>query len=213
LNFNTQWPTAIFQTDFIRKNGINCPLGVSYNEDVVFQLKAAYLSQGIETVDDVQYYYCRHGGSAASKVLEAGKILSQIRAREEVIAFVNEHRASDEDYDKMFFDNIMICFRSLYKAGPDIEIAALFCSEAAIRIYAVCRRRGALDARLSSDYPALRERLAAGNISALADLLLHYKTPKQRKVADFVSGLRKKNLHDFRGTRLDCKHIVKEQIN
>jgi glycosyltransferase involved in cell wall biosynthesis len=172
FHFASQWTTAIYQTEFIRNNGISCPLGVISGEDIVFLLKAVALVSDVVTVDDACYCYYRRHDSANSDKLNYEKILSKLKANEDIIAFINTCEITPEDYSVVFWRCLLRCKGLPPKAYPeDAERTFLACAETMIKLYRSCKYREVLDARFAVRFLAFHKYLLMGDAGGLADYL------------------------------------------
>jgi glycosyltransferase involved in cell wall biosynthesis len=186
LHFTHQWITAIYQTEFIRKNGINCPLGITNGEDVAFLLKAVALTPSVATVDDVCYCYYRRSGSAHSDKLGHERFLTVLKSYEDVVAFINTREVTPQDYGAILWHCLLLCCGEFLqsRAYPEDEKrASLACAETAIKLYRSCNcnYREILDSRLAVRFPACGKYLLMGDVGGLADYLL--RLPAQRIAA------------------------------
>jgi glycosyltransferase involved in cell wall biosynthesis len=187
--FGGQWSTAIFRTALIRENGIDCPLGVSNNQDVAFQLKAVSLASCVETVDDAYFYYYRRQCSSNSALLEYKKILAVLKSFEDVLNFINRHEEiCAEDYDMLFWPCVAACEKLLHRRSPDDDHSPPACAEAAIAFYHSCKRRKALDAKLSFTHPGILGYLRTRDSGGLLKYLSTEKSAAQR----IAAGLRRR---------------------
>ena len=98
LNFWCQYTTAIFKTDFIKKNKIDFPEGLLVGEDPVFTIKAAILANKIEVINNAQYYYMRREGSLNSDIWDEEKILSYVKYIEMIADFSLKQNLSRENH-------------------------------------------------------------------------------------------------------------------
>jgi glycosyltransferase involved in cell wall biosynthesis len=147
FGFNSQWTTAIYRTNFIRDNGILCPLGVTNSEDVAFVLKAVSLASDIEIVDDACYRYYRRTNSASSTILSLHKVLSALQAYNDIIAFLNTRNVSERDYDALFLQCLFLSCNLYTRTCPkERNKTAMACAHAAIKLYSACKRPAALEA-------------------------------------------------------------------
>jgi glycosyltransferase involved in cell wall biosynthesis len=181
FHFTYQWTTAIYQTEFIRKNSINCPLDVIVGQDIVFLLKAVALVSDVVTVDDACYCYYRRHDSADSNKLNYEKFLSVLKAYEDIVAFINTCEVTPEDYSAVFWQRLLRCEELLPRTySKDAERAFLACAETMIKLYCSCKYREALDARLAARFSAWHKYLLMGDAGGLADYLRLPK-PSARK--------------------------------
>ena len=106
LNFWAGYTTAIYKTNFIKENNITFPEGLLVGEDPVFAIKAAFLANKIEVINNAQYHYIRHESSLNSQIWNRKKVLSYIKYIETVVDFALKQNLTDEDR-RLFFGNIL----------------------------------------------------------------------------------------------------------
>jgi glycosyltransferase involved in cell wall biosynthesis len=193
LHFVYQWTTAIYQTEFIRKNGINCPLGITNNEDDAFLHKAVALAPGVATVDDACYCYYRRSGSAHSDKLVHERFLAVLKSYEDVIAFINTREVTPQDYGAILWYCLSCCNELLSsRAYPEDEKrASLACAETAIKLYRSRKYQEISDAMLAARFPDCGKYLLMGDVGGLADYLLRrlHETQAQRIAAELRARL------------------------
>ena len=102
LNFWCQYTTAIFKTDFIKKNKIDFPEGLLVGEDPVCTIKAAILANKIEVINNAQYYYMRREGSLNSDIWDEEKIHSYVKYIEMIADFSLKQNLSRENHAIIF---------------------------------------------------------------------------------------------------------------
>jgi glycosyltransferase involved in cell wall biosynthesis len=162
LNFNyTMW-CAIYKADFIRGNGIDCPVGVITSQDTVFVAKCAVLCNKIAIVRDTFYNYIRVQSSLSSEFMSPAKIASKIRAAHLIMDFLNEQDISPADYTNTFksmfkFIWLYLFYRTTSKASRMLLMAAT------IELY----ERHKYPEEIDREEPALVPYLQSGDAAGL----------------------------------------------
>jgi glycosyltransferase involved in cell wall biosynthesis len=98
-------PSALYKTEFIKKNGINFPAGITNGEDGVFLTKALVLAGRLELEDSVRYHYLKREGSAHSQIYDRAKTANILKATGLMVSFYNsldEKVLSIKEYCTLF---------------------------------------------------------------------------------------------------------------
>lgn len=191
LKFAIQWTTAIYQTHFIRSNGIDCPLGARYAQDMAFLCKVVSLCSDAETVADAWYYYFERANSAVVVPFDSEATQAYLHFPEDVVSFLHSRQIDKEVYEDLFANVIIRCLlgRPLDNALPDaLGDNARLCAETAIRLYATCLHPAAVDAKLAGIMPWSHRFLQAADSDGLARYLCLPR--EQRMMMDLRAGLR-----------------------
>lgn len=107
LNFQYEFTSAIYKSDFLNRHNLRFLPGVSIGEDVNWQIKAAYLANKIPVIDNTSYMYIRRSDSAYCAYLTRGKIEKVCKASKDLLVWTN----NQPDMSHADYMNIM---RSVY---------------------------------------------------------------------------------------------------
>lgn len=102
LNFWAGYTTAIYKTRFIKENNILFPEGLLVGEDPVFAIKAAFLADKIEIINNAQYHYIRREKSLNSEIWSREKVLSYIQYIETITDFISKQNVDRENHQIVF---------------------------------------------------------------------------------------------------------------
>lgn len=90
LNFQYEFTSAIYRTDFLNKHNLRFLAGCSIGEDVNWQTKAAYLANKIPVIDSTAYMYIRRNDSAYCDFLTRKKIEKACLASADLLEWTNQ---------------------------------------------------------------------------------------------------------------------------
>ena len=107
LNFQYEFTSAIYKSDFLNRHNLRFLPRVSIGEDVNWQIKAAYLANKIPVIDNTSYMYIRRSDSAYCAYLTRGKIEKVCKASKDLLVWTN----NQPDMSHADYMNIM---RSVY---------------------------------------------------------------------------------------------------
>ena len=95
--FHCSFYTAIYKTEFVRKNHLHFLEGFIFFQDPYFTIKAALFYKKLALVDDVFYNYCNNS-EQVTKNLSLKHIKSEIEASEIILDLLKENKAEKEHY-------------------------------------------------------------------------------------------------------------------
>ena len=98
VNFLYGFTSAIYKTDFIRKNNIGFPENITHFEDPYFSISVTLNSPKIETVDDARYFYVTHPNQASKNTKTLKKTVDFVTCEKSIINKINKYEISKEDY-------------------------------------------------------------------------------------------------------------------
>lgn len=102
--FNYIQCAAIFNLDFIRKNNIRIPIGITNGEDTVFCIKCAVFAKKIDRIKNVFYHYVRRADSAEQMFYSEKQVESRIKMARAIVEFINSVPDIPEQDYKQHFD-------------------------------------------------------------------------------------------------------------
>jgi glycosyltransferase involved in cell wall biosynthesis len=191
--FVHQWQSAIYQTEFIRKHGISCPLGIITAQDQAFLYKALYLSPSVDVVDDTAYLYFRRSDSSSTDTLESNKIIAALKAYKDVVLFINSRDIRNNDYENVFFICIDLSLILVHRTKKDDFDSQVLCATEAINIYNMCRKKKLLDLELLRKRSKEHHYILSQDALGLATYLVHNKKKFQQVSAKLRSRLQENN--------------------
>lgn len=103
LNFQYEFTSAIYKSDFLNRHNLRFLPGVSIGEDVNWLVKAAYLANKIPVIDSTTYMYIRRSDSAYCDFLTRNKIKNVCLASIDLLNWAN----SQPNVNRANYMNIM----------------------------------------------------------------------------------------------------------
>ena len=97
--FCSEFTTAIYQTNFLKKHKIFFPAKLTNGEDSVFVARAALLANLVKTTNDVCYYYVQENSLLNSLIYNYKKIVSYCNMAKIIIDFLNKMKFSETEYN------------------------------------------------------------------------------------------------------------------
>jgi glycosyltransferase involved in cell wall biosynthesis len=108
----THAPTAVYRRAFLSRHALCYQPGLTMLEDTPFETKVGILSNKIEVVDNVYYYYVRRVNSIDRELLDKESVYSIIDAMRLNLDFINsqklDHRTKAELLDLRYYNSIYI---------------------------------------------------------------------------------------------------------
>lgn len=196
LLFTDFFYSAIYETAFIRGNGIIFPVGITNGEDHVFLAKAVSLAPFVETVVNSRYYYLRNPNSAYREERSKKDVLSVLKSLEDVIQFLNFHNVDDHTYAKICSRRIFMALFLYTQAEKSFKVEAVsHCIDAAIRLYSMCNKPQIVDAQLYVENPVFAKHIIESDVDGLAKFLEDAK-PLNRVSANSLRARLRQGKHD-----------------
>ena len=151
VNFDVAFGSAIYKHDFLKKNNLCFPEGITISADGVFLTKAVVLTNKIELVEDTFYYYIRRENSADSKILSVEKLKSGIESANIIVDFINDNLANDKEaYSLVFAGKLMFLLSYLYSRNHSFD-GHFALIRGAIDLYKKCKHKDDLDNKLGEN--------------------------------------------------------------
>ena len=110
--------------EFILKHNIYFIEGLSWGEDRLFPVKAAYYAKNIKFVNGSHYYYARRPDSTTCTTITYDNLESAVTSAEAIVAFLNNSSYSQSDYIylfKVFFDDIIKVYLKFNKSDFNVK--------------------------------------------------------------------------------------------
>ena len=119
--FYSNFGSAIYRHDFLKKNGINFPDEIITGQDVVFLTKSVCLANKIELVNGVYYNYFRRADSLDSQILDSTKIKSKISSVELIVDFINSINLDADTYCIIFKRWLKYLLSKVFYRSSDVD--------------------------------------------------------------------------------------------
>lgn len=118
---HTLW-CAIYKTEFLRKNKIYNPIGITNGEDTVFCIQCACKCKRISTVSNTYYNYCRYDNSAESRFYAHKHVNARIKMAHAITDFINTTEIPKDEYLFHFNKAFRFTYDYVFKRTTDKDL-------------------------------------------------------------------------------------------
>ena len=133
-HFNYIQCAAIFKLNFINKNNLRVPVGITNGEDTLFCIKCAVSCNFVVSVPKAYYHYIRHTDSAEQPFYTEKQINCKITVARTILNFINSIELPYEAY-KLYFRRALNTLLVTNMAKTTLTGLHKLSAEVALEIY------------------------------------------------------------------------------
>lgn len=122
INFNSIFPSAIYQKNFLRKYNIRFLENCSWGEDRLFPVMAVYYTNSVVYKNDVYYHYKRNAESSTASTYTMAKFVDNLKSVSLIISFLNGSNYKKEEYITLYNTFFMDIHTNIFKNIKNLDI-------------------------------------------------------------------------------------------